>query len=790
MKYVRNIEDLKKYTFEFFDSFLPQDLSDKMANYFLLGIGDKDYLESACAEKLQKANIPLNTVCEYGEVILQLNDYKDILKKFVTLLLKANTYEHLCAFLSRIFLQQIGDVKYKSFRQDYSINERYFDRFIEIIIFCKLEKDLYMPFFTSILGSDSSSKMIEFKRPLKEYLDNFLKQNEDEKFISDLLNSNNNKGVQEYASQNTLKTLNALIDGFVANEITNTALLKKAFSGHKMETFNIIEKMLNDADAEINYKAVLLLNILKEDKRALERLVYVYDTTKDAKIKNFLAKELQYNSFKKFSSKQEFEDYVAKNIAQIQERLYGARLNRFYKEQGLNNAGIEGKILTFVMETFKERVEDFELNNYKEFFCFVSGEVLQKLAQVVYDVATHRHKLENSKWALRLIAVFGSSELIYNMQDDISTWFEKTSTEKVARYFLDILSFVGRQEFIEVCKTLLSMDLTKKQKAFLTNKTKVLSKTSNQSVESVNDKLTYDFGFNKNGEKTFKVPNRVLVAKIQDDCTINLYNQKTGKPARVGEDIYYDSLELREYLKMVEKEIKKQKKRLFGAFLEFRKYTPQTFEDCIISNNLLNFLAQNCAWARYKNGKLAEVLALKDDKLEHVIGNVITEDVEEYDIALLQPVDCVAYKTKLKEKFGTTLFDQFDFPVFDINDFAPNSNYVESFNGMFCTAKLFITRLEKLKYRINDLNDRAEYSTLVKVNENLNLLTTVEFDKVVLNHEDNSTTISKVRFYTLNKLTRIGKRFLIDKKESKTLSEMDPHVFSNELAQIYLACKN
>ena len=41
MKYVRNYTDFKKYTFEFFDSFLPPDLSEKMVNSFLLGLGDK-----------------------------------------------------------------------------------------------------------------------------------------------------------------------------------------------------------------------------------------------------------------------------------------------------------------------------------------------------------------------------------------------------------------------------------------------------------------------------------------------------------------------------------------------------------------------------------------------------------------------------------------------------------------------------------------------------------------------------------------------------------------------------
>ena len=70
------------------------------------------------------------------------------------------------------------------------------------------------------------------------------------------------------------------------------------------------------------------------------------------------------------------------------------------------------------------------------------------------------------------------------------------------------------------------------------------------------------------------------------------------------------------------------------------------------------------------------------------------------------------------------------------------------------------------------------------------MLTTVEFDKVILNNENNSTTISKVRFYDLNKQSKSGKVYNLDKTEAKTLSDMDPRILSNELAQIFLATKN
>ena len=115
MKYVRNLEDLKNFTFEFFDSFLDKDLSEQMTNNFLLNLHNEN-LENIAIERLKNSNVDLEPISSYGEVILQLNDFKDLLKKYMILILKAQKFEHLCEFLNRIFLQQIGDAKYRSTR--------------------------------------------------------------------------------------------------------------------------------------------------------------------------------------------------------------------------------------------------------------------------------------------------------------------------------------------------------------------------------------------------------------------------------------------------------------------------------------------------------------------------------------------------------------------------------------------------------------------------------------------------------------------------------------------------
>lgn len=788
MKYVRNIDDLKKYTFEFFDCFLPQDMADQMVNYFLLGLGDNTLMQRA-ANILKESQVDIEPIAEYGGAILQLNDYQDLLKKYTELLLLSTRYEHLCAFLNRIFLQQIGDAKYKSTRKFYSIKERYFDRFVEIVMYCQIDKSLYTPFFLAIFNCDAKSLMFDYKEPLKEYLDIFLKGGEDDDFIASLLSSDSKNGISEYANKNTIKTLNVLLNGFVEGEFTNSNIIKQALVKHRQEGLNIIEAFLQSDDAEKRFKATQLLLLVNDERRVKDRLKYLYENTADAKIKALLEKECNFNSLVKFNNKEEFFNFVDKATPQIQERLYGARLKRHYEKEELLNKGLSGKTLTFIMETFKNREADTQLCYLKDFFKYVDPIVLSKLSKVVYEVAIYREKLLSSKWALRLIAVFGSSELLVNMTPQVKEWFECQKSKNSAKYFIDLLAECARPEIVQISKTLLlEGGLDKKQTKFLENKIAEFSKTSRQNLEEVKDKLSDDLGFDQNGQRVFKLESRAILAQINLDCSISLTNLKTKKPARLKDDVMWQEVSLKKYIKSLEKEVKKQKKRLYAAFLEFRQYDEESFKTCILDNPLLNYLSQKLVWARYKKDKLSEICKLQDNKLLHVAGNIIISDYNDYKIALLQPFDCVDQKERLKEKVGETLFNQFDFPVFNLEGY--NANAVDSLSGVFCNAQLFITRLQKLKYKVNDLDSKGQYSTLVKENKNLNLLTCVEFERVTMGREVGSTTISKVRFYDLNKQRRTGKTYSLNKTEAKIVSEIEPRVLSNELAQIFIACKN
>lgn len=788
MKYVRNIEDLKKYTFEFFDAFLPQALSDQLVNYFLLNMGDGKLLEGQAIAYLSQRKIPEDTVAEYGEAILQLNDYRGLLKKFVELLLKARCYEGLSAFLNRIFLQQVGDVKYRSIKRQYSINERYFDRFIEIISYCQIDKKLYMPFFLAIFASDANSRMFAYKEPLKEYLDVFLKEGEDDEFISQLIDLENKDGIEEYASSNIFKTIKAIVMEYVTGENGSAVLAKRAIAMHKTEGINILNEILSGNDEGQKQKAVSLLCSLKSDRRVKDKLKNIYETTGNPRIKAILEKECGFDTLKMFETEQEFLNEVNEKVDQIQERLYGVRLKRFYDKNGLVNTDISGKVLTYIMEVFKSREIDSNLSAYREYFKFVDTKVLQGLSNVVWEVAYSRGKFLSSKWAMRLIAVFAPMSLIKEITECLKVWFFDKNLYAGCKYFVDMMASGGHEGIIYVVRELQKENLTPKQKKYFEQKLENFSDRSSQSIEEVKDKLADTFGFDKDGYLELDIGNRILLAKINLDCTISIYNSATGKPARLKGNEQCQGENVKKYLKQLEKEVKEQRKRLWNSFMEFREYDLATFRKCIVNNCLLNFLAKHLYWGKYKKGKLCEVCLFQEDRLVHEAGNVL-DDLDNYNVAILQPLDAEQYAGRLSGRIQT-LFDQLNFPHFQAEENIANCNYVDVLSGVVCNAQLFVTRLEKLKFKVADLDNRGTFGTLFKVNKNLNLITTVEFERIPMAYQNCGTALGKIRFYDLSKQTKNGKAYALNKSEALTIKDINEYVLSNEIGQIIKASKN
>lgn len=785
---LRTINDLEKVLNDIFTPELDSGLSFDLTQFVVYNRGDKQKLFEQLQQVCKPNTLSQNKVSDFAQVVFQLNDYRLVLKNFVEILLVTSSYEPLCAFLNKFFVPNVGNYRYRSVTKEYSLEERYFDRFVEITKFCSVPQDLFFPFFMAILKSDASSLCIHYKEPLKEYLKIYIRSTQDDLFKYGNFNENL-EGIEYFLEADTTKTIKFIIDNYVDGKNNFLGEIKKLIVKYKQEALNVLESYVNSPNSEVAFRAISLLLTFKGEWNIDGYLSNIYKTSQSGRVKSLIAKELELEQFNKFNSYLEFVEYVNSKTPTVQERVYGARLKKYYEKYNINKTEQEGKIITFCMETFKVLKNDNLVKFVKDYFCFVEPELQQKIAQVVFETAMYKDKLDSSKWALRLIASFGNENLLNAMAQVVKTWYQNNKA-KPSEYFVSMLALSGREEVVNFVKELLDNVSPKQQKA-LYKMLDMYVTIKQVPIQEVYDELTPDFGLDSNGVRVFELNNkRQLRVQLTPYAKIEIYNHQTGKVARCSDKVMSGDINIKQYLKALEKQVKASTKRLNNAFIDFRNYSKENFAKLILNHNLLKIVAGNMLWGKYRNNRLYESFKLVNGKMQHISGTYLL-DTDDYQIALVHPLDVRDDLEAIRGAVGYNSISQLTIPTFDQAQYSPNAISVDSLAGIFSNARIFISRLQKLTYKINDLSKNFFYSTLAKANRDLNLLTVVEFDQVKLNEEQNyTTTISHIRFYNLNQVAKDGKNYLLNKAEPLPLQAINFRVFSNEIAQIYMACSN
>ena len=786
MIFLRSLEQLHELFNNAFKTVYTEEEANKITNFVVNGSGDAREIFDLAKAK-QETEFDKNTFGELSQVVFQLNDYKFILKNYVEFLLASFQFESVCSFVNRLFVSNVGNFTYRSVQKQYSLAERYFDRFVEIVKYCNIADELLMPFFIEIIKSDASSLCFNYKSPLKEYLKLYM-QTAHEKFFAYVTKQKVYDCFEYLLEADTNKTLKFIIEGYIDGSLDCAGLIKTYITKYKQEAFNLLEGYCHSSNEEISCKAIGLLLLFKGDWGVDNFLNGIYEKNPSLKVKKIVSKELEIDKFIKFETKEDYVNKVLQETPDIQERLYGLRMRRYYEANELVDS-FECKSATFMMETFKTLSNETLLRYMPEYFDKAEQSTKERIANVVYAVACDRDKLNGSKWALRLIACCGNTVLLQKMFNVVTNWL-LTLKNSDADYFFRCLALCQRVEIIDFIKALRqNKNIEVKKLKKLEKSLDIYCQASGKSFDEVDFLLTPDFGLDANGERNFDLGRRIVKIVLDKDCTIKVYNAETGKVGRIADDVVYGELNLKEYIKTIEKEISKQKKKFYSMFLNHVVLSVKDFEKYILKHNLLKIVASNILWGKYKNDRLYETFRVKNNDLKHISGSYVTD--EDYFVAQVHPLDLKENVLAVKNLAGNLLYGQLDIPTFDVNEFSTNAVAVEKFNGIFVGANLFITRLEKLTYKINDLGKDFYYNTLVKANEKLNFLTVVEFDKVKLGEEQNfTTTVSSIRFYKLDSMPKDGKNYMLSRGETMPFSAINYRVFSNELALIFKAAEN
>ncbi len=782
---LKSIDQLKDYVETTFATVFDQAKANEIATYVVTNMGDKEEIFTYAKES-KNITYQADTFGEVSQAIFQLDNYKDVLKNYIEVLLAAEQFESVCNFVCKLFVTNVGTYKYRSVQKQYSLTERYFDRFVEIQKYCEIADELVMPYFIAIIKADARSSCYYFKEPLKEYLKVYM-QSAHEKLFDYVIGNKVYDCLEYLLEADTNKTLRHLIEGYIEGSLENINL-KNYLTRYKQESFNLLEPYAKNSDENIAYRAISLLMLFKGEWGIDSFLDGIYEETSSQKLRNLISKELEIDKFERFENIDAYKEKVLSDTVTIQERLYGLRLKKYYESYGLTDE-FEAKSATFIMETFKILSNEMLLKYIKDYFEYAQESTKTIISNIVFDMATRRDKLNGSKWALRLMACFGDEALTQKLVEVVKYWLINLKTSD-AEYYLKCMAIYGRKEVIDIVKYFrLCKAIDKKKLKHLDKVLGAYAECNNVPLSNIEYMLAEDFGLNVEGYRIFNLGRRKIKITVTETLEVQVTNADTGKAGRLADDVMYGEINLKDYVKAIEKEIKKQTKKLQTMFLNHTYLSLEDFNSLILSNNLLKIVAGRVLWGKYKGDRIYETFRVKEGVIRHVSGNYMTD--EDYKVALCHPIDIKDNLEQIKALCGELLFNQLEFPYFEKENLGNNATVVDKFNGMFVNANLFITRLEKLTYKINDLGKDMFYDTLVKANVEVNLLTVVEFDRVKLNDEGNyTTTISSIRFYKLDSLPKDGKNYILSKGENIPLRAIDERVVSNELALVYKAAEN
>lgn len=672
------------------------------------------------ADNITNENLSEENINSFSDLIFQLKNYMFALSNFVALLLTAKKYESVFHFVRKIFVGQIGQIKYSSVKESYSFLERYFDRFVEIVKNCDIDKNLYLPLIIKAFESDKTETLFNWKRPAVEFMQNFF--NENEEWTISYLNSNKEnkyKLLEIITDFNTARGIRMLIDDFIsdeANEDQNSHILKK----FKRETFLELDKRLYDnIPEEEKEKLASVFVAFGSDNEALTRLNDLYEKATSPAFKEAIAEKLEIIKSPEVKTEKQFVYAARRKIKEPQERTLGIPFDKI--DLNLASSFPANNVLkTYLINVVKEENILSKLINLTYLFNVFEKEGLENFAEKLYDVVSRKDDIKEAKWAIRFCSLFGSENLTAQMVEFACQLFG-LGRFKEAKYLTECLVNCGKDEASKI------------------------------------------FGSN-------------AIKKFEDENWKNQMLQTLAKKADINILDIEDQLAIG---KVLPSEIEKQVDRLKTAFLNGREYSNKNFEK--ISNfEPFKSLFKKLIWGEYKLGKLynAFVLEETDDgqiKRKYLL-KLLDEPQENFVIQILHTLDIDDRFEKIINAIETPLFPQFKKIKFDVKDYKAQTTEISNFNGMFVDAGKFVEKIQNHDFKINRNEGEITFSSLLNINQGLKLACVVEFNKPI-NLSSVYCNLGSIYFFKTTDLLKDGEKFIYSKNNALSVMSLPPRYF-------------
>lgn len=689
----------------------------------------RDYSEEELKEvfpteiKITDKQRELEDLCE---LTFQLKDYMICCANFIKILLITENFDCIFFYMKKIFVGQIGNIKYTSTKEQYNFIERYFDRFIELVKGANIDSCLYLPLILKAFQAEQNQLLYNWKRPAVEFMQNFFNANED--WTIDYIKANPNKKyklLEMICDFNTVRGIKMVVDDFLSEECNkdaNTHILKK----YKRDTFNEIDRRLStEEDVEMRKKVVSILFSFGTDVEAQSRIKDRYENEQDEDFRRDLAKILGIKEEVPVITEKQFIALAREKVEDAQERTLGLPFEKI-DLSFVSGTKAENVDCTYLINVFKEEKQLDKLIALKPYKNIFEKSKIEFFAEELFKKLSSKDDIKEAKWAIRFCTLLASEDFSKEICD-FALYLFVNKRAKEGKYLLQCLVYAERN-----------------------------------ATEELLERLT------------------------QNGIEINLEELAVPKSENVEPVVQNVEQEYVE-LQNTTEDYEEQANRMFWDYINDRSFTAQYFKEKYLKNPLTLKLAEQVVWGEYRFGRLNNAFVIREGQIQHIVKTTDLTD-DEIEIKIVHAQDCDERHDLLKNAVKEPLFNQFKKAMFNISDFNTSKVYVNRFCGMLVNVKDYVKNMENFGFEINKHNNETMFTSMIHINPDLDIACVVEFERITSLTSENAN-LGFVVFYRLSDLMFDNGKYLTTKADAISIGGVTNRYFNYTLTTIFESIK-
>lgn len=695
-------------------------ISDKVQSIFGIDVTNIPILDPIPKSDIKKmvenckVNNDATAVNGLAELIFQLNEYLPALCNFIKMFLETGYYAGIICFMEKLFVAHVGMSNYVSKNKEYSHEERFFDRFIEVAKSCDLQISDLLPFMFAIIQDNEKTILSVWLDPALEYMQNVYRENMEE--VNEFVASEP-KYLELYYELglefNTQKTIAELFD--TNDNVLEDKLIAKILKHYYVDVMAFFDKNLDNSGNKKLHYVKLLASI--ENPEATARLQNLYEEDQNEEIKAYIKAKLGIADKQNLGvSPKHFQIMAQKKVDCPQERTLGVPFEKM-PLKFCDDTVADNLTKTYLINLFKSEKDLLNLYGLNDVKTLFNVEDLSSFAESILYALKKLKDIKEAKWAIRFVSLCIGDEYIEKVFDFIEDLYRQ-NRKKEAKYFVECLIY------------------SKKEKVL-------------QLIYKLSSDYEQEFGTHK--EEFIKLYSEVL-DKNNTDVMDMLVNDELS-----------------------EEVLNTQKNRLYSSFIANKSYTKEQFNSMFIDKKVFNTLAQNLVFGEFKFDRLFALFVLKDKQINYIAGTAQTED-KDLRIKIAHGLDLDDRFEEAKNYYNNPTFEQFENRLFEIKESEKTLTKVGSMHGVLINANRFIQNMLNFGFIANVNEDSEQILELVNVCEELNILAEVSFESPITNNSS-SSSIGFVRFYKLNQCLKNKKAYIINKANAIAIGGVEPRYY-------------